>query len=223
MAVKGAVKTDLVGKKFGKLTVTDKFETRNRRAYWYCECECGGGKYIYRGSLVKGVTTSCGCTVATLGGLSKDRLYKIWWGMKERCYDKNHHQYQNYGGKGITLCDEWQDFLNFHIWALDNGYKDNLTIDREDSNDIYKPSNCRWLTKSENTAHTNRTTHRRKTKFMYYGISPTGEYYEFANANQFAKEHELRAGILRDMANGRKYTTKLYQGWKFGFTDKPNL
>jgi hypothetical protein len=221
MAVKGSVKKDLVGKRFGKLVVLDDYKTdKNRKTYWLCQCDCGNKKYIYRQNLIKGKVKSCGCIVRTINNLSKTRIYKIWCKMKERCYNSNHHEYYNYGGKGIAICDEWHDFMNFYDWAINNGYEDSLTIDRINSNLGYSPSNCRWATKSQNTASANKGSHRRKTKFMYYGISPNGDYFEFSNASQFAREHGLNGALIRDVANGRK---KTHKGWKFGFTDKPNI
>ena len=108
---------------------------------------------------------SCGCIKKEVAiknsknsvkhGYYKTRLYKIWCGMKERCLKFKHISYKNYGGRGITICPEWTDklngFINFRDWALNNGYLDNLTIDRRDVNGNYEPYNCQWLTKSENS------------------------------------------------------------------------
>ena len=78
------------------------------------------------------------------------RLYRIWKNMKARCYRKSAREYGNYGGRGISICEEWKDdFLSFRKWALSNGYKESLTIDRIDVNKDYKPSNCRWITNKE--------------------------------------------------------------------------
>lgn len=89
---------------------------------------------------------------------SKTRLYKIWDGMRDRCRRQGHMHYKNYGGRGITVCDEWLDFNEFKRWALDNGYNDQLTLDRIDCNGNYEPSNCRWATYEEQAAN-KRTNH----------------------------------------------------------------
>lgn len=214
------VKRDIVGRRFGRLEVLDNYKIVNNRTHWLVLCDCGNEKYVYRYGLISGNTQSCGCISATQNGLSNHRLYRIWWKMKERCYSKNDIAYDNYGGKGIYICDEWQDFLTFYEWAMANGYKDNLSIDRVDSDDIYKASNCRWITKSENTTRANKGTHKRKSEFIYYGLSPCGTRYEFANASQFCREHNLNNNGVRRVARGER---DAYKGWKFGFTDIPNL
>jgi len=84
-------------------------------------------------------------------GLSKTRLYAIWNGMKQRCYRKKGFDWKRYGGKGIKVCKEWHDFINFYNWAKANGYAENLTIDRINSNGNYEPKNCQWVTRAENS------------------------------------------------------------------------
>ena len=79
----------------------------------------------------------------------KKRLYSIWIHMKERCNNINHVAYSRYGGRGISVCDEWNDYANFKLWAFSNGYAENLTLDRIDNNSDYSPNNCRWVTSKE--------------------------------------------------------------------------
>ena len=89
---------------------------------------------------------------------SNTRLYRIWSSMKHRCRGKNHEAYHNYGGRGIKVCDEWNKYKAFRKWALENGYSDELTLDRIDNNGNYEPSNCRWATMKQQCAN-KRTNH----------------------------------------------------------------
>lgn len=113
----------------------------------------------------------CACIKSkTTHGLRSHRLYKIYHNMKERCFSKQNQAYSFYGGKGITICDDWlNDFISFYNWAIDNGYKDNLTIDRINTDSNYEPDNCRWVNMSiqaQNTKHIRATN-----KSGYRGVS----------------------------------------------------
>lgn len=144
---------NLVGGRYGKLMVLRFSHIHLRKAYWVCLCDCGEEKILRGNSLRSGNTTSCGCFhkeqhIERLRshGLSKERVYRIWAGIKTRCFTNNHHSYLHYGARGITICKEWEDdFLAFYNWAMANGYDDDLTIERREVNGNYEPNNCTWI------------------------------------------------------------------------------
>ena len=151
---------DLTGKKFGKLEVIGVHDTVGRKTYYVCQCDCGNVKVVRSDSLISGATKSCGCIKKEQGKtnltanhrhkMSGTRIYETWQDMKRRCYNKQNARYDRYGGRGIKVCEEWlNDFQSFYDWAINNGYSDDLTIDRIDNDGNYEPSNCRWSTVKE--------------------------------------------------------------------------
>lgn len=149
---------DLVGEKFGRLTVIKRAgSNKDGRAIWLCLCECGVETVKNGKLLLNGHCKSCGCGEyenrvknITSHKLSNTRLYRIWKAMKQRCYYKAHKDYHNYGGRGVIVCEEWRnDFITFYTWAIENGYRDDLSIDRINVDGNYEPTNCRWATTKE--------------------------------------------------------------------------
>lgn len=154
------------GKTFGKLTVIDSDKDKFGNKVWLCRCECGKEIYTTTHKLTSGHTKSCGCyrTAKTIErsrthGQSKTPLYHVWKNMRQRCENPRAKAYPRYGGRGIVVCTEWQDYKTFQNWAMNNGYAKNLTIDRIDVNGNYEPANCRFITiqEQQNNRSTSRT------------------------------------------------------------------
>lgn len=164
---------NLTGMTFGRLQVIKRAgSNKNKQALWLCECQCEKKtKLIVIGSdLLRGHTQSCGClqreivcNIKTKHGQSFTALHNIWTNMKQRVCNKKCEAYQNYGGRGIKICDEWiNSFESFYTWATNNGYKEGLTIERKNVNGDYCPENCTWASKLTQTRN------RRNTQQVYY-------------------------------------------------------
>jgi hypothetical protein len=151
---------DLTGYRFGRWTVIrpDRFERGKK--YWLCRCDCGTEKTVEGDTLRRGTSTGCiKCrNVQVKHGMADQKIYWVWHGMVSRCKYVNGKNYHNYGGRGITVCDEWQEFEPFYEWAIANGYSDGLTIDRKDNDGNYEPGNCRWV--GWNVQSNNKRTNR---------------------------------------------------------------
>ncbi|WP_417444603.1 hypothetical protein [Joostella sp.] len=199
---------EMIGKKFNRLTIISFIGIDNyRNKVWKCVCVCGNYTKASTTSLKKGNTKSCGClqkekaamtgrNILKTHGLSKNadgtktRLFRIWSGMKTRCNNSRVVEYPRYGGKGVEVCASWMNYENFHKWSINNGYKNNLSIDRIDVDGNYEPSNCRWVT--DKIQCRNRTSSRLLT---FKGDTKTlSEFAEEFNISIQALHNRLKRG-----------------------------
>lgn len=209
---------DLCGKKFGQLTALRYIgKDTGGCARWECSCDCGALTTVRANNLKSGAVRSCGCLVKTTlranrykHGGSNTKLYNVWRSMRNRCKNPNVPEYHAYGGRGIYVCDEWEDFSVFKEWAIEHGYNEGLTIDRIDVDGPYTPSNCRWLPRDENI-RLMATGRHTKTRGLYHAIDPNGNEYVFDNMTVFAREHNMSRWCLGEVARGNKES---YNGWR---------
>ncbi len=154
---KGRPINDLSGKRFNKLLVVKRGGlTKSGNILWKCQCDCGNESLVSTDALVKSSTVSCGCYKrkrVTTHGLSGSNLYDVWCAMRQRCNSKTSKDYKWYGAKGVSICNEWDDYKIFAEWATTSGYAKGLTIDRINSEGNYSPLNCRWIPLSEQNAN----------------------------------------------------------------------
>lgn len=159
---------DVSGQRFGRLIAIKRNGTRYGRGAWLCKCDCGNEKTIALQHLKNG-TKSCGCLnkeiasergrKSNIGERSRKhgdfgtKLYGVWAGMKRRCYNPNTKYYADYGGRGISVCDEWLMYEPFKEWALSAGYEEGLSIERLNVDGDYTPENCKWIPLSEQNAN----------------------------------------------------------------------
>lgn len=202
-------KINMIGLKFGKLTVIEecKERTKNGNIVYKCKCDCGNYVDVIGANLRRMNTRSCGCIHSNFKhGKYKSRLYKIYGNMKRRCYNKNAREYKYYGKRGISICDTWlNDFMAFYDWAINNGYNDTLTIDRIDVDGDYEPNNCRWITQHEQLYNTRRNvylTYNGKTQTITEWAEELGE-----NRDKLLTRYH-RGWIVKDILFGRKKPIK---------------
>ena len=190
---------DIIGKKFGRLTVISFSHSNGYRKYYLCKCECGKEKIIYKGNLLAGRTLSCGCLQKEQAKKyntfpdDRGRLHKILRLMIIRCEDTTSNRYRRYGARGITVCEQWKnDPESFCEWALSHGYSPGLTIDRIDNNKGYSPDNCRWATPYEQSRNTSKNV-----------------YITYNGKTQTLKDWSKELGIKNTTLHNRIH----YYGW----------
>lgn len=181
---------DISGQKYGMLTI-EKYVGKNKsgNSMWKCKCDCGNVRIFPKPYFRNSKILNCGCNIngKSMHGMTGTRLYIIWRGMKERCFNPNCNTYKDYGARGISICQEWiDDFMNFYNWSMANGYSDDLTIDRINNGGDYKPSNCRWTTKL--TQANNKRNNR---------------YIEYNGKNQTIAQWSRETGIKSATINNR--------------------
>lgn len=198
---------DMIGKKVGRLTVLCRNGTnKSGNIRWKCLCDCGKETTVTGHYLRNKNIQSCGCLQRELSSkrLTKQnkgnsihnktntRIYRIWANMKARCYNENSKNYSYYGLRGITVCNEWEnDFQSFYNWSMENGYKDNLTIDRVDNDGNYEPNNCRWATRIEQ-ANNKRSSIR--VKYMELDLT-IAEWSKITKINRYTLYDRYEKGL----------------------------
>ena len=214
---------DLIGQRFGRLVVIEKLPSKNRRCWWKCKCDCGNFKDVPTTSLTLGDTKSCGCLnkekmrerakanhrkaieSCTTHGLSNTRIYSIWKNMIYRCENSKATRFEHYGGRGIKVCEEWHILEKFYEWAMNNGYKEGLEIDRINVNGNYEPSNCRWATRKQQG-----NNKRRNINVEINGVTHTlSEWAEITNINVNTLQYRYYRGdreerLIRSVKGGNE-------------------
>lgn len=190
----------LKGTRYGRLTVIKEGERHispsgKKRRTVLCVCDCGTERMVQLKNLLSGDSTSCGCyqlEVCTKHGKLKTREYKVWSQMKDRCFNSKNKKFSFYGGRGITVCDEWIDFKNFF---KDMGESNGLSLDRIDNNKGYSKENCRWTTKKEQARNM-------RTNVIY-----DGEYETDADARLGGASGLISRRISRGWTIEKAFTT----------------
>lgn len=146
---------ELAGMRFGRLAAIEVAPSDDGARWWRCACDCGRETTARGADLRRGFVSSCGCwrrempKTRRTHGKSNSRIYRIWQAMRDRTQNPRASRYSYYGGRGIKVCPEWEEFSVFFEWANSNGYLHSLSIDRIDNDGDYEPKNCRWATQSQ--------------------------------------------------------------------------
>lgn len=210
---------DMTGKRINMLTVLHRAESINGRTMWHCRCDCGK-EFNVSYSHLKNGQYSCGCQKNRIisqkkktHGMADTRLFSVWSHMKERCYKPYNKSFNDYGGRGIEVCEEWKnDFMCFYDWAIQNGYDENAplmqcTIDRINVNGNYEPDNCRFITIKE------QCNNRRNNRVLeLFGESHTlAEWSEILNIKYSTIWRRLKNGwSVEEALNASSHIHKGY-------------
>jgi hypothetical protein len=189
----------MIGITKGVLTSIEVVRINNRTKV-VCKCVCGNIKNVELHYFKTRVQAKCCCDISELrskmGKMGRkyasfnNRIYQIWENMKQRCYNPKAKNYKNYGGRGIIVCDEWLDFSPFEKWSLNNGYADNLTLDRKENDKNYSPDNCRWITNFEQQSNS-----RKNVWVTYNGETLTiSQWSRKVGVHRSLISHRLKAG-----------------------------
>lgn len=226
---------DLTGQKFERLTVI-KYIGNSK---WLCQCNCGKFTTPIGYNLRKGLAKSCGCLAreniiksSYKHGCKHTKLYDVWCGIKDRCYNKNAKAYIYYGARGITICDEWKNnFINFKNWAEANGYKEGLSIERKDVNSDYCPENCCFISLKEQSRNKTNTLKYEYNGKLYtltelsemFNISYDVLFYRLAVAHwnlNDAISREIKNCPLKKSQSNHRYIYKQSYGYSIVIKDK---
>ena len=202
---------DRTGQKFGRLTLIERVENNKfNQVQWKCRCDCGKEVIVKAYSLTTGQTKRCGCLKKEQDFINiikvkhrkcNTRLYNIWRDMKWRCNSPKSKRHKFYYDKGIKVCQEWQeDFMNFYDWAMANGYKDNLTLDRINDDGNYETKNCRWATITEQNNNQSNNI-RIKYNESEYTLSELSKIYNIKRATLYDR---IKRGWTIDEPLNRK-------------------
>lgn len=220
---------NMTGQIFGRLTVLQRAENdKQGNAQWLCQCSCGNKKVVRGRALRTRKTLSCGCLLSesskermtkllTKHGMASTKLYRVYSSMRERCEKPSCTEFHRYGGRGIAVCDEWRNDRNsFFEWALNNGYKEGLQIDRENNDGNYEPSNCRWVLPIDNGRNTSKCINVIATN------CETGEEMLFRSINEAVEHTGICYCTIKRFLEGkptRKYKFKFRKGEKRNGTE----
>ena len=206
---------DLTGIEFERLKVTKRAEDYISKqgvhcVSWECVCRCGTIKNIRGSYLTSGHTKSCGCLSVEMTnnrnrthGLRNHPLYRVWYSIKARCYNPKRERFKDWGGRGITMCEEWRNnFKAFYDWAMANGYKEGLQIDREDNDGNYTPENCRFVTAKVNS-NNRRTpiTNTSGTEYLQIYNGARGTKYRVVTHHKYIGSYKTKAEALMVIEN----------------------